>query len=323
LDGFGTCGQQQHRAKDRVAPTVRERIRQGTIAFLCADREFLGKRWVGWLVQESVPFRLRVKADTLLANGRGEMVCADWLFRDCPVQSERQLPHPRRCLGQQVFVCGTRLADGEFLIVIADDARACLADYGKRWGIETLFGALKRRGFNLEATHVTASDRLCRLLTLLSIAFCWAFAAGRWLTEQKPLRLAKRKKHGRKAIGVFRLGFDWLRRLLLPLSGLFRQADYQFALRFFPVLREPSRKPYPTDVSDQEWEFVAPYLTLMSLKRRNESTTCAKSSTRYAGSCEPVRPGDYCLTTSHPGKPCTSKHKDGSRPAASKTWSMT
>ena len=26
----------------------------------------------------------------------------------------------------------------------------------------------------------------------------------------------------------------------------------------------PSRKPYPTDVSDEEWEFVAPYLTLLS-----------------------------------------------------------
>jgi transposase len=26
----------------------------------------------------------------------------------------------------------------------------------------------------------------------------------------------------------------------------------------------PSRKPYPTDVSDEEWEFVAPYLTLIS-----------------------------------------------------------
>jgi transposase len=25
-----------------------------------------------------------------------------------------------------------------------------------------------------------------------------------------------------------------------------------------------TRKPYPTDVSDEEWEFVAPYLTLMS-----------------------------------------------------------
>jgi transposase len=24
------------------------------------------------------------------------------------------------------------------------------------------------------------------------------------------------------------------------------------------------RKPYPTDVSDQEWSFAAPYLTLMT-----------------------------------------------------------
>ncbi len=29
---------------------------------------------------------------------------------------------------------------------------------------------------------------------------------------------------------------------------------------------EPSRKPYPTDVLDEEWEFVAPYLTLISLE---------------------------------------------------------
>ena len=29
---------------------------------------------------------------------------------------------------------------------------------------------------------------------------------------------------------------------------------------------EPNRKPYPTDVSDEEWEFVAPYLTLICLE---------------------------------------------------------
>src|SRR5258708_26117043 len=34
----------------------------------------------------------------------------------------------------------------------------------------------------------------------------------------------------------------------------------------------PSRKPYPTDVSDDEWAFVAPYLTLLdedALQRRS------------------------------------------------------
>lgn len=29
-------------------------------------------------------------------------------------------------------------------------------------------------------------------------------------------------------------------------------------------IRQPERKPYPSDVSDEEWAFVAPYLTLMS-----------------------------------------------------------
>jgi len=27
---------------------------------------------------------------------------------------------------------------------------------------------------------------------------------------------------------------------------------------------EPSRKPYPSDVTDEEWAFVLPYLTLMN-----------------------------------------------------------
>lgn len=213
--------------KQFVAEFGKERI-----AYLCADREFLGKQWVGWLAIEQISFCLRIKADTLVANGRGEMVCADWLFRNCPVQEERVLSGARSCLGQRLFVRGTRLVDGEFLVVIASDERVCLRHYAKRWGIETLFGAMKKRGFNLEATHVIEEERLCRLLGLLSIAFCWAFAAGKWLAEQKPLVLGKVKKHGRKAVSLFRLGLDWLRRLLMPLAGCFKQADFQKALQF-------------------------------------------------------------------------------------------
>ena len=46
-----------------------------------------------------------------------------------------------------------------------------------------------------------------------------------------------------------------------------------------------TRIPYPSDVSDDEWAFVAPYLTLMTQTRRNGTTTCARSSTRCAGWC--------------------------------------
>lgn len=38
--------------------------------------------------------------------------------------------------------------------------------------IETWFGIFKSRGFNLEDTHLQDSERLSRLLALLTIALC-------------------------------------------------------------------------------------------------------------------------------------------------------
>jgi len=46
--------------------------------------------------------------------------------------------------------------------------------------IETLFGALKSRGFNLEDTKLQDSEGLSRLLALLAPAFTWAFVVGLW-----------------------------------------------------------------------------------------------------------------------------------------------
>lgn len=37
---------------------------------------------------------------------------------------------------------------------------------------------------------------------------------------------------------------------------------------------KPAR-PYPTDVSDEEWAFAAPYLTLMDPQARQRKYACA------------------------------------------------
>ena len=51
----------------------------------------------------------------------------------------------------------------------------------------------------------------------------------------------------------------------------------------------PKRKPYPTDVSDEEWAFVAPYLTLLVRQKtlRSVTTIYVRHSTR----CEVDREG--------------------------------
>jgi len=226
-EGRGKAGNSN--TKERIALMERfvSTFGTGKIAYLCADREFVSKAWLAWLVRRRLSFRLRLKCDTLITNARGDLVCADWLFRDCPLGQERSLPGARRCLEQRLFVTGTRLSD-DFLIVLSDTP-AGLNDYALRWGIETLFGCFKSRGFCLEATHVVAPERLSKLVALLALAFSWAFAAGVWLSQQKPLSL---KKHGRAAVSRFRSGLDWLRRVLMPLCGQDRRADLQMALRF-------------------------------------------------------------------------------------------
>lgn len=34
------------------------------IACLTADREFIGKEWIGYLKKENIPFRIRIRHDT-------------------------------------------------------------------------------------------------------------------------------------------------------------------------------------------------------------------------------------------------------------------
>src|SRR5262249_26973902 len=96
-------------------------------------------------------------------------------------------------------------------LVSADDLDAPKEGYKKRWGIETLFGALKSRGFNLEDTRLQDTERISRLLALLAIAFTWAFIVGEWQATVKELKL---KKHGYPPKSVFRLGLNILCRLV-------------------------------------------------------------------------------------------------------------
>ena len=94
------------------------------------------------------------------------------------------------------------LDNGELLIVATSELPDnAIKTYGLRWEIETLFGCLKRRGFNFEDTRLIDRERIKKLMALLAIAFAWAHKTGEWRNEEKPIKL---KKHGRPAISLFR-----------------------------------------------------------------------------------------------------------------------
>lgn len=58
--------------------------------------------------------------------------------------------------GNKVYLSAMRLADKSLLIVASNTFQGAdlLDKYCQRWQIEMLFSCLKKRGFDLEATHM-------------------------------------------------------------------------------------------------------------------------------------------------------------------------
>lgn len=195
-----------------------------TIAFVTADREFIGKDWFRYLLKERLPFRLRIKENIVVSNSRAtRMVTARNLFRTQRAGVGVLLCGKRKVLGEELFVMGLRTCEGEYVMVAAsDESEEILKDYALRWKIETLFGCLKTRGFCLEETHITQKERLEKLLALVTLAFCWAYLVGEWLAKTEPLKI---KNHGRLAKSVFRHGFDYLRNILCNQDCVAKRID--------------------------------------------------------------------------------------------------
>ncbi len=183
-----------------------------TIACLLGDREFVGREWFRFLKRHRIKFQMRQHKNTLVRNGRGQYAYAWRLFCRTRINCSLVIPEARKMWGMELYLSGCRLKDGEYLILVSSEFyERPHEQYKKRWGIESLFGELKYRGFNLEDTHLKDSERLSRLLALLALAFTWAFVVGLWQASVKELKL---KKHGYPPKSIFRRGLNILCRLV-------------------------------------------------------------------------------------------------------------
>jgi hypothetical protein len=197
----------------RFMETFAKRFPTAVVKYLCADREFIGQAWVRYLLLEpTLAFRLRMRCSDQIEHD-GKVLAARVIFAHLQIGQSQRLSGTCRVWGYPVAVEALRLDDGELLVVIGPvGAQNLVQDYALRWGIETLFGIFKTRGFCLESTHFTDDERLSKLFGLLTLALCWAMRTGLWLHQWQPIEI---KKHGRRAKSLFRLGLDYLRHLVL------------------------------------------------------------------------------------------------------------
>ena len=192
-----------------------------SIRFVTADREFCSKEWLAFLIEKKIAYRLRIKANHQITNARGELIRASRLCRTLKIGERLALKGVRKLWNKPVYVAVCKKENGDnVLIISSEQSGKILIEYGERWKIETLFGVLKTRGFRLEDTHLTDTERVSKLLSLLTIAVSWAILAGELESQAKPLKI---KKHGNLEKSIFRLGFESLRNCFCQITTNIRQ----------------------------------------------------------------------------------------------------
>jgi hypothetical protein len=204
---------------DRVAILKQAIQRLGVekIKVLLADREFVGTDWFEFLIESKIPFVIRIKQNSQLKTEEGLTVSAGMLRKY--LGRKKVVNYPVTLWGHLLYVSVERRkgAQEQMIVVSNFEFENPLALYRRRWEIETLFGCLKGRGFQMEDTHMTDGDKIEKLMFVLVIGFCWAYRTGDIKAHQVPIEI---KTHGRKARSLFREGLNWIRKAIFGDVGL-------------------------------------------------------------------------------------------------------
>jgi hypothetical protein len=167
--------EEQRAALDAVARLLPE----GARPVLMGDRFYGSPALIAWCRAKGWAWRLRLKHNLLVFEQGGESTLGECFARGEPLLRDVRVTEQR--VRTHVAMVHEAGHPEPWIIALSDPPTAWRAyDYGLRWGIEALFSDFKTRGFNLEESQIARTDRLDRLVLVLSLALHWAVSTGMW-----------------------------------------------------------------------------------------------------------------------------------------------
>jgi len=153
---------------------------QGARVTLMGDRFYGSPALIDWCREKGWGWRLRCKQDLLVFDQNG----GETTLAECFARGEHMLNDVRLTEKRARTHIAMLHEEGHpepWIIALSEPPTPWRAyDYGLRWGIEAMFSDYKTRGFNLEDSQIERTDRLDRLVLILSLALYWAVSTGMW-----------------------------------------------------------------------------------------------------------------------------------------------
>ena len=183
----GAIGFAEQKAALEVALAL---LPKGAKVVLMGDRFYGSPDLIAWCAKQGWDWRLRLKADLLVFEDGGESTVAE-----CFARGERMLTGIELTGKRVATNIGMVHEEGHpepWFIAMSDvPTTAKTFDYGLRWGIEAMFSDFKSRGFGLEDSQLQRTDRMDRLILVMTLALYWAVSTGMWAAENAAFRPKK------------------------------------------------------------------------------------------------------------------------------------
>jgi hypothetical protein len=135
---------------------------EGCTGCLLADREFIGKAWLQFLLkQKDWDFVIRIRCNSWVTLDDGQLRYLATITRYWKRDTTRSFFNVclYRSLRVNLVVHRPKKGDPLLLVTNRTDLNQVVQTYGLRWSIETAFAFLKSKGFNLEEIRLIHPHR--------------------------------------------------------------------------------------------------------------------------------------------------------------------
>ncbi|MEA2099940.1 MAG: transposase [Campylobacterota bacterium] len=140
-------GNSGFRDRIRVVKKFIDIFGKDRIEVLTADREFVGEVWFKWLKKRDIPFAIRVMNNKKVKVGRGD-IRVDTLFRNLKKGEFTFYRTKKTIYGYEgLSLIALKMKDEYLIIATNIKQEMALGFYKRRWEIEMLFSALKKKRF--------------------------------------------------------------------------------------------------------------------------------------------------------------------------------
>jgi hypothetical protein len=178
---------------DEQEPLLGEVVKMmpaGADILLAADRFYGTAALINWCQKHGWKYRIRLKGNLILQHEGGEITTG--------AAANAQISS---LIGAELNETGIKTNIGilhenghkeAWIIAMSEPPnKGRVLDYGMRWGIECMFSDFKSRGFGITKTKVQHTDRIERLILVLTIALYWAASTG---MQPKKQQYTQKKK---------------------------------------------------------------------------------------------------------------------------------